>query len=285
MADYSKWEKLTDEDEDDLDAAAKTRAEYQEACREEQEAVEQWLRRNMSQLQRSEAEQKGKDPLAPPELIRNSQQPFRKASREDLRALSMLMVLSHFEENETNLTRHPQLLDLVRHNRWMEEDPGAVELLCRIHNLHMKAAEDKGRAPVAPKQEQLEMRYRHMCLSAINTLAAPKKANCAGGLLEIVNTICTPKTPEAQQMRLKWQKKEFGKDALFDSLFPDLKQFRDEYDKNDSWWDVYLMAAFMVLLIIGLGCLFYFGMSAKPEKLSTTTTTTLSTLASPNAEL
>ena len=35
--------------------------------------------------------------------------------------LSMLMVLSHFEEGETNLQRHPQLLDLVRQNRWLEE--------------------------------------------------------------------------------------------------------------------------------------------------------------------
>ena len=33
----------------------------------------------------------------------------------------MLMVLSHFEEGETNLQRHPQLLDLVRQNRWLEE--------------------------------------------------------------------------------------------------------------------------------------------------------------------
>ena len=33
----------------------------------------------------------------------------------------MLMVLSHFEEGGTNLTRHPQLLDLVRHNRWLED--------------------------------------------------------------------------------------------------------------------------------------------------------------------
>ena len=38
--------------------------------------------------------------------------------------LSMLMVLSHFDEGETNLTRHPQLLDLVRQNRWLEELSG-----------------------------------------------------------------------------------------------------------------------------------------------------------------
>jgi len=31
------------------------------------------------------------------------------------------MELSHFEEGETNLQRHPQLLDLVRQNRWLEE--------------------------------------------------------------------------------------------------------------------------------------------------------------------
>ncbi|CAE7253111.1 unnamed protein product [Symbiodinium microadriaticum] len=65
----------------------------------------------------------------------------------------MLMVLSHFEEGGTNLTRHPQLLDLVRHNRWLEEDPGAMELLCRVHNYHMKQAEDSTRTCLQHEQQ------------------------------------------------------------------------------------------------------------------------------------
>lgn len=89
----------------------------------------------------------------------------------------MLMVLSHFEEGETNLTRHPQLLDLVRQNRWLEEDPGALELICRIHNLHLNGSEE-GKPPLAPAQEKLEQRFRHMCLSTANTLAAAKKSGC-----------------------------------------------------------------------------------------------------------
>lgn len=289
MNDYSKWEKLAEDDEEEErreKEAELSRAEFHEACREEQSVVEQWLKRNMSQLVKSEFESKQqKDPHAPPELVRNSQIAFRKASKDDLRVLSMLMVLSHFEEGETNLQRHPQLLDLVRQNRWLEEDPGAMELICRIHNLHMKG-EDKGRPPVAPAQEQLENRFRHMCLSAINTLAAAKKANCPGGLLEVINTICTPTTPQAQEMRLKWQKKEYGKDALFDSLFPDLKQFKDDYDNQDHWWDIWLMLGFLLLLIGGLAAMFFYGMPISSSKTATTTTTTaMASSTSPSPEL
>eukprot|EP00439_Symbiodinium_sp_Y106_P068221 s1072_g11.t1 len=172
MNDYSKWEQLEDSEDEKIEKAEqeqeKARAEYQEECRAEQAEVEKWLRRYQTLLLKAEAEPsqaRPRDPYAPPELIKNSQQPFRKASRDDLRVLSMLMVLSHFEEGGTNLTRHPQLLDLVRHNRWLEEDPGAMELLCRVHNYHMKQAEDKGRAPTAPEQEKLEQRFRSISSS------------------------------------------------------------------------------------------------------------------------
>jgi len=290
MNDYSKWEKLADEEEEEERRekdAELSRAEFHEACREEQQVVEQWLKRNMRDLLKS-AQSTPKDPHAPPELIRNSQTSFRRASKEDLRVLSMLMVLSHFEEGETNLQRHPQLLDLVRQNRWLEEDPGAMELICQIHNLHMKSEEDKGRPPVAPAQEKLENRFRHMCLSAVNTLAASKKAGCPGGLLEVINAICTPKTPQAQEMRLKWQKKEYGKDALFDSLFPDLKQFKDDYDKQDSWWDIWLMLGFLLLLIAGLAAVFFYGLPMSSKTATTTVTTTAmatgSATSSPTAD-
>lgn len=296
MNDYSKWEQLEDSEDEKIEKAEqeqeKARAEYQEECRAEQAEVEKWLRRYQTLLVKAEAEPsqaRPRDPYAPPELIKNSQQPFRKASRDDLRVLSMLMVLSHFEEGGTNLTRHPQLLDLVRHNRWLEEDPGAMELLCRVHNYHMKQAEDKGRAPTAPEQEKLEQRFRSMCLSAINTLAAASKAGCPGGLLEVVNLICTPTTKSAKELRVKWQQKEFGKDALFDSLFPDLKQFKEEYDSKGGWWEVWLMLGFIVLLFVGLGALMYLTAPLSKQSTVTTTTTllttTLAAAGDSNAEL
>eukprot|EP00439_Symbiodinium_sp_Y106_P065613 s1072_g10.t1 len=104
-----------------------------------------------------------------------------------------------------------------------------------------------------------------------------------GGLLEVVNMICTPTTKSAKELR------EFGKDALFDSLFPDLKQFKEEYDSKGGWWEVWLMLGFIVLLFVGLGALMYLTAPLSKQNTVTTTTTLLtSTLAAAggsNAEL
>merc|ERR1712187_315025 len=98
--------------------------------------------------------------------------PYRQVTKEELKVLAMLIAVSDFEEGETNLTRHPQLLDLVRHHRWLEEDPGTLELLCRVHNAHMRrSGEQKG----IPESSQ-DWRMRNRVLCGINTLAAPKRA-------------------------------------------------------------------------------------------------------------
>merc|ERR1719331_1521524 len=64
--------------------------------------------------------------------------PIRVVTKAEREVLAMLIAMSHFEEGDTNLDRHAQMLDLVRHHRWMEEDPGTLELLCRVHNNVMK---------------------------------------------------------------------------------------------------------------------------------------------------
>merc|ERR1711933_296439 len=156
---------------------------------------------------------------------------------------------SHFEEGTTNLDRHPQMLEMCRHHRWLEEDPGVLELLCRIHNASMrKAGSDSHRTEDDPSEGKM----RSICMSGINTLAAPKKCNCPGGLLELVSQICTPTTDEGRENRKKWQKKEFAKDALFDSLFPDLKQYSDEEKSEESMWEIYLLLALIILIIGGI---------------------------------
>merc|ERR1740123_2605358 len=92
---------------------------------------------------------------------------------------------------------------------------------------------------------------RAMCLSGINTLSAPRKCKCVGGLLELMNAICTPATQAAREQRLKWQKKEYAKDALFESLFPDMKQFNEDAENDSGWTEVWLFVA-VILLLIGV---------------------------------
>mmetsp|Transcript_12182 Transcript_12182/g.27876 ORF Transcript_12182/g.27876 Transcript_12182/m.27876 type:complete len:281 (-) Transcript_12182:106-948(-) len=265
MNDYSKWDKIQDSDEEEESkqrAAESIGNEETERFRQDQEMVDQWLRKQAAQLTR------GEEPSRPPEL--KEQAPFRKVTKEERKVLSMLIVLSHFDEGKTNLDRHPHLLELVRHNRWLEED-NTLELLCRVHTQAMRSGE-KGTSAAKIQESPEEVRLRNMCLGGINTLAGPKRAKCPGGLLELVTMICTPTTEQARELRVKWQKKEFAKDAIFRSLFPDMAKFDDADQEEDSGGmkEVWICLALLLILFIVVLLIFYgpsmpsFGRSASP---------------------
>merc|ERR1719352_1686336 len=134
MNDYSKWDKLEDSEEEERSkekASSSAYNEDQEEARKLQEDVDLWLRRSIAKLGRDREDFK-----RPPELREHVQ--HRQVTKEERKVLAMLCVLSHFEEGTTNLDRHPQMLEMCRHHRWLEEDPGALELLCKIHNNSMK---------------------------------------------------------------------------------------------------------------------------------------------------
>merc|ERR1719198_1188290 len=159
--------------------------------------------------------------------------------------------MSHFEEGDTNLDRHALMLDLVRHHRFLEEDPGTLELLCRVHNHVMKDGGEHGRQ-TREFEDPESHRMRNMVLSGINTLSAPKRSKCPGGLLELFTLICTPETEDAKEMRRKWQKKDFAKDALFDSLFPDLRQYADDNMDDGLGSDFWIIVVLGLLAIVGI---------------------------------
>uniref|UniRef100_A0A7S3S512 Uncharacterized protein n=1 Tax=Strombidinopsis acuminata TaxID=141414 RepID=A0A7S3S512_9SPIT len=282
MNDYSKWDKIRDSDgEEDDPVSTSLEEENQEQLRGEMERMDMWLRRQIMGLEK-QAPGRRHRPGQPPELSELTQQaaPYRKLTKEDRKVLSMLIITSHFEEGTTNLDRHPQMLDLTRHHRWLEEDPGTLELLCQVHNKAMKQMKD-GQEPDDEERRALESpedrRMRSMVLSGINTLAAPKKCKCTGGLLELVTQICTPSTDEGRERRKKWQKKEYAKDALFDSLFPDLRQFNDE-EQDTGWWDIGIFVAVIVLLIFAALFLLY-GPVFAASKVKTTSTLLTTTAA------
>lgn len=267
MNDYSKWDKLQDSDEEPEPSRPEPEREELEQFRADQEIVEQWLRKQLLQLKKAEEAPRPGEPggpyrppepggFRPPELSQRYElAPYRKCSKEEFKILAMLIVISHFEEGMTNLDRHPQMLDLVRHNRWLEEDPGTLEFLCRVHSQAMRKGGGGGPGGAGPsggatlQDSPEEMRLRNMCLSGINTLAGPKKARCPGGLLELVTLICTPASDSARELRKKWQMKEFAKDAIFESLFPDLKKYNEE-EKDSGMKEVWVVLAVLVLFIL-----------------------------------
>mmetsp|Transcript_78283 Transcript_78283/g.207762 ORF Transcript_78283/g.207762 Transcript_78283/m.207762 type:complete len:301 (-) Transcript_78283:51-953(-) len=278
MNDYSKWDKLQDSDEEPEPSRPEPEREELEQFRADQELVEQWLRKQVVQLNKAEGVQREQGGMRPPEPpawqppelnMQRELAPYRKPSKEELKTLSMLIVLSHFDDGKTNLDRHPQMLDVVRHNRWLEEDPGTLELLCRVHSQAMRKGSGGGPGGAGPSGGAVvevspeEHRMRHMCLSGINTLAGPKKAGCAGGLLELVTLICTPGTDSARELRKKWQMKEFAKDAIFDSLFPDLRKYGEEGPKDSGMKEVWIVLGVFLLFVI-VTLLFIFGQSTMP---------------------
>lgn len=259
MADYSKWDKLVDSDDEVGNGAPGQSVieEERETLQAGQNEMEQWLRRQISRLETDKGSRSKKpweQPMdygnnfgSPPEIFEDYSDvvPCKKITKEERKTLAMFLVINHFDEGLTNLDRHPQLLEFVRHDRWLENDPGTLELLCRIHNASMKRS---GNKEGGPREDPNEHRLRSMVMTGINTLAAAKRAGMAGGLLEMVTAICTPATDEARAMRKKWQKKEYAKDALFDSLFPDLKRYKENVEDGGIWKELLMFFGFILVL-------------------------------------
>merc|ERR1711879_274545 len=130
-------------------------------------------------------------------------------------------------------------------------------LLCRVHNHAMKDGGEGGGRHARDYEDPENHRMRSMVLSGINTLAAPKRAKCAAGLLELFTQICTPKTEAARDLRRKWQTKEFAKDALFDSLFPDLRQYADDNGDDGFGSDFWIIVVLGLLAIVGIIAFIY----------------------------
>lgn len=284
MNDYSKWDNIADSDEEQEKRQQKYRSyedEQAETRRQLQSEVDNWLRRQIQKLPRDGQgghrarnhshsmptqdygsnfggagmnwEDRHRSPGGMPESKENTT-PMRNVTKAEREVMAMLIAMSHFEEGDTNLDRHAMILDLVRQNRWLEEDPGSLELLCRVHNHVMKGGEDSSRGRYQGKdyEDPEQFRMRNMCLSGINTLAAPKRTKCVGGLLELFTQICTPETEPHRELRRKWQTKDFAKDALFDSLFPDLKQYSDGEEDDGFGSDFWIMVVLGVLAIVGI---------------------------------
>lgn len=266
MSSYDKWDKLAADVSDDEQEEAEKKllprhpgpTDDWQRIKEDQEQIFEWLGRQQLTLRQREADMMAafdkahQGPSAgPPELEdlaavkKKFARKWRDVSKEERSVLAMLVSLSYFESGETNLHRHPQLLDLMRQNRWLEEDPGTLELLCQVHGLDLnygtKATGDKN----APEQ-----RFRSMVICGINTLAAAPKSGCKGGFLELVTLICTPDAEKAKEFRTKWEKKEFGKEALLASVFPELKTEEPEEGNMEFWMMVGTGIASLIGLIL-----------------------------------
>jgi len=78
------------------------------------------------------------------------------------------------------------------------------------------------------------------------------------------------------------KKKDFGKDALFESLFPDLKKYsgKDGNDADGGWWEIWLMLGIMVFIVISVVVLLYMARASATSAPSATNTTTTTMLTS-----
>eukprot|EP00747_Dinoflagellata_sp_TGD_P180932 gnl/TRDRNA2_/TRDRNA2_34199_c0_seq1.p1 gnl/TRDRNA2_/TRDRNA2_34199_c0~~gnl/TRDRNA2_/TRDRNA2_34199_c0_seq1.p1 ORF type:complete len:358 (-),score=77.16 gnl/TRDRNA2_/TRDRNA2_34199_c0_seq1:72-1145(-) len=215
---YGKWDGVGDGDSsEEEERKERERVAFEEdektAHRQIKDEIDSWLQRQIARLpQQDPAREMEMAPLTP----------WRRVTRDERQQLAMFMAICQMEQGETNLDRHPQMLEIVRHNRWMEEDPGALEVLCRVHHQVMK---DSSNTP-----ESEDARMRELLVSAINTLGAAKRCKFEGGLLQLVTAICTPQCDRDRELRKLYQKKQFAKDTLFDSLFPELKRYKDGGD-------------------------------------------------------
>eukprot|EP00429_Kryptoperidinium_foliaceum_P051944 CAMPEP_0176087142 /NCGR_PEP_ID=MMETSP0120_2-20121206/43624_1 /TAXON_ID=160619 /ORGANISM="Kryptoperidinium foliaceum, Strain CCMP 1326" /LENGTH=236 /DNA_ID=CAMNT_0017420981 /DNA_START=84 /DNA_END=791 /DNA_ORIENTATION=+ len=215
MADYAKFDKIVDSDdeqqapEDEEDRGIQTATEEERIAQLKQQAeIDRWLKAKLKVIF-PPVDQGG-----PPELDPWDEIAPRKLTDDERQALAMFMVINHFEQFDINIGRHHDILNLARQNRWLEEDPGTIELLCQLQRSITKTGDTLERS-----DEQAEA----MLVTAINTLAAPPRAGCSAGygkIFEFFALVSDPKDSAGWDARAKYVKKEYAAEALFDSLMP-----------------------------------------------------------------
>mmetsp|Transcript_102049 Transcript_102049/g.304527 ORF Transcript_102049/g.304527 Transcript_102049/m.304527 type:complete len:292 (-) Transcript_102049:46-921(-) len=266
MANYSKWDKLevSDDEEEKQTKERQQRlsaqAEEMEKYVEVRDEVERWLKRHLTRMRR----ELGADPSCP-ELHASGISP-RFPSDEERRALAMFIAVVHHEKLKDNLSRHHDIMNIARQNRWIEEDPGTLELLCRLHRGLLQVNKD-GERSISSDDQKMEDKL----ISAINILAAPPLAGCPDGygkIFELFAMIGDPKSEKAWDVKAKYMKKEYAGDALFNSMMPSEARLsgggndKEDYDMPTPPWKGLLMSCFWIGILVVLIYLFMRTLSA-----------------------
>eukprot|EP00929_Paragymnodinium_shiwhaense_P012037 TRINITY_DN11862_c0_g1_i1.p1 TRINITY_DN11862_c0_g1~~TRINITY_DN11862_c0_g1_i1.p1 ORF type:complete len:323 (+),score=82.33 TRINITY_DN11862_c0_g1_i1:48-1016(+) len=232
--DYAAWAKFKDEDDDDDDDPGTSEAKralkrslgrtscvtpYDKETEQRNKAqkdVEAWFERECQKLFEKESARAAEirkhnggvdvDPVKDP-----SKGDHVNLSRSDRQVLGAICAVSEFQGPETtNLTRYPELVEIFKAHRWLDHDPGALELLCRLHAMH-QPARPLHRGDVDSEEA---VRFRNILVCAINTLAAAQLSGYDGGFLSLIDTLARAGTDEEKVYRRKWQMKEFADLAL-----------------------------------------------------------------------
>lgn len=246
MADYSKFDNILDSDDEDeaVQKKAEEKERRQQAKAEEERSrhterridIDRWMKPRVTRLLRDAHPEDG-----PPELDALGALPMRSVTNDERNTLAMFVAVTHCGRNDTNIERHHDIMNLARQNRWLEEDPGTLELLCQVHRLALKEASEVGAMSDA-NQEMSEM-----LISAINTLSAPSRAGCKEGygkIYDLFAMISEPVTKNHWDIRERYTKKEYAAEALLDSMAPNLNDDSEESNGAIIWC--------LVALVIGL---------------------------------
>lgn len=239
MTDYSKWDKLEDSDDENQQRDSQNRSKtatktavVTEEDRELQDSVDRWLRQQILNL--------------PSDLFDSG---LAKPSAADRRTLARFLVVNHFEDNSTNIVRHRDIVDIMRHAIWLE-DVSALQFLCCLHRL------------ASQLWDPHDYSVRMMLYSAINTLAAPKLGiEPPGHILDLFAVISDPETPQQWALRERYQKKEFAKTAIKEAGKPkgedaELEDFSPDHRKAMTFQAFADYGHYVILILISFVLLF-----------------------------
>mmetsp|Transcript_78246 Transcript_78246/g.162483 ORF Transcript_78246/g.162483 Transcript_78246/m.162483 type:complete len:286 (+) Transcript_78246:52-909(+) len=252
MTDYRKFEALArevedDGEDDDRDKAGSDHEGGSSGSDTERHAahiakkaeIDQWLKIKLRKLFPPI------DPRAPPELDSSDQVP-RKVTDEERGVLAMFLAAADTGKNDSKSPHHRLILELAKANKWLEDDPGVVELLCQLLKLDRDGNNSKPGILDPSGMEEI-------LLNGLNTLAAPSRAGCSKGygkIYEFFALVSNPESQRALDMRAKYSKKEFAAEAIFDSMMPS----KDDHEIGSlltfsDWCAVGLIVVVFALLI------------------------------------
>lgn len=222
MVDYSKWENIGSEDEEEA-AAQRPRP----SGREDERLLEA-LHVSLRKAVKEARQEPGKDEMLSFGRHEGPRENLLSLTPEEQRTMVNFAAAQRSEGS--NVALHLEIIQFLQQYPWLLSEKA---MDCAAAASHKTAGDDDTQTA---------------WIQAVNTLAACAKA----GPVAFFTEVCTPATDAAREQRVKYEKKDFAKEFIIERIMGPMPEMPEDPLGDKMFWAVVVLFFVMIAAILYL---------------------------------